>query len=58
MKQLGYCVGRRIHLYGKRMEVVSDPFLQDGLIAVRVRTIGDTSERVICLPITVLQRLH
>jgi hypothetical protein len=58
IKKLGYYVGRRIHLYGERMEVVSDPYLEDGLVAVRVRRRGDVSERVIYLPITVLQRIH
>ena len=54
IKKLGYTVGRHIRLYGERMEVVSDPFLQDGLIAVRVRKRGDASERVIHLPTKIL----
>ena len=29
IKELGYSVGRRIHLYGERMEVVSDPLVCD-----------------------------
>jgi hypothetical protein len=55
IKELGYSVGRRIQLYGQRMELVSDPFVKDGLIAVRVRTSGGGSERVLYLPSTVLQ---
>ena len=58
IKELGYSVGRRIHLYGERMEVVSDPFLEDGLIAVRVRTRGHGSERVVYLPTTILQGIR
>ena len=58
IKGLGYSVGRHIRLYGEQMEVVSDPFLYDGLIAVRVRTRGDPSERVIYLPTTVLRGIH
>jgi hypothetical protein len=50
VKKMGYTVGRRIQLYGERVELVSDPFLQDGLIAVRVRRIGDASSQVIHLP--------
>jgi hypothetical protein len=58
IKELGYSVGRHIRLYGEKMEVVSDPFLKDGLIAVRVRTRGHTSERVIYLPTTFLRRIR
>ncbi len=54
IKKLGYSVGRHIRLYGERMEVVSDPFLKDGLIAVRVRTRHDASERVIYVPTKLL----
>lgn len=50
IKKLGYSVGRHIQLYGERMEVVSDPFVREGQIAVRVRTRGDASERVLYLP--------
>ena len=58
IEKLGYSVGRHIRLYGEKMEMVSDPFLQDGLIAARVRTRGDTSERVIYLPTTILRGIH
>jgi hypothetical protein len=53
ISKLGYSIGRRIRLYGEEMEVVSDPFLQDGLIAVRVRG-GDASEQLIYLPTKIL----
>ena len=58
LKKMGYSVGRRIQLYGERLELVSDPFLQDGLIAVRVRKRGDASDRVIYLPRMVLQHIR
>jgi hypothetical protein len=58
IKKLGYSVGRHIRLYGEQMEVVSDPFLKDGLIAVRVRTRGYTCERVIYLPTMVLRGIR
>jgi hypothetical protein len=58
LKKMGYSVGRHIHLYGERLEVLSDPFLHDGLIAVRVRRRGDASDRVLCLPRMVLQHIR
>ena len=58
IKQMGYSVGQRLHLYGKRWEVVSDPFLRDGLIAVRVRMKDDASERVIYLPTKILHGIR
>ena len=58
LKKMGYSVGRHIRLYGERLEVVSDPFLHDGLIAVRVRRRGHASERVIHLPKMVLQHIR
>jgi len=57
IKKLGYSVGRRIHLYGERMKVLSDPFVQHGLIAVRVRARAG-SERAVYLPTAVLQRVR
>ena len=54
IKKLGYSVGRHIRLYGERMEIVSDPFLQHGLIAVKVRGKRDARERVIYLPTKIL----
>lgn len=58
IKKLGYGKGNHVHLYGERLEVVSDPFPQQNGIAVRVRTKGDTTERVILLPATVLQSVR
>ena len=58
LKKMGYSVGRHIRLYGERLEVVSDPFLHDGLIAVRVRGKGHRSERVIHLPRMVLEHIR
>jgi len=58
LKKMGYSVGRHIQLYGEQWEVVSDPFLHDGLIAVRARSIRNASERVVHLPTTLLQRVR
>lgn len=58
IKKMGYGLGGRIHLYGERMEVLSDPFLKDGLIAIKVRSASDSRERVIYFPATVLQSVR
>jgi NhaA family Na+:H+ antiporter len=58
LKKMGYSVGRHIRLYGERLEVISDPFPHDGLIAVRVRRRGHASERVLYLPKIVLQHIR
>lgn len=58
LKKMGYTVGRLIQLYGEGLELVSDPFLHDGLIAVRARKRGDASDRLIYLPRMVLQHIR
>ena len=47
VKKRGYSVGRQIWLCGERMEVDLDPFLENGLVAIRVRTKRDASERIV-----------
>jgi hypothetical protein len=57
VKELGYATSDRIRLYGEEFEVVSDPFPENGGIAVRVKSLHAQSEsiRVLQLPATVLQ---
>ena len=55
VKKLGYGKGNAIHMYGEKLEVLSDPFPLDGGIAVNVRIRGESVVRVIKLPATVLQ---
>ena len=56
-RQLGYGEGNRIHMYGERWELLSNPFPLDGGIAVNVRLLGGSGTRVIKLPATVLQSI-
>jgi hypothetical protein len=55
IKRLGYGVGESIHLYGEEFEVVSDPFPEDGEIAVYVKPKKGEGLRVVKLPATVIQ---
>jgi hypothetical protein len=58
VKHLGYSVSGRVRLYGEDFEVVSDPFPDDGGIAVHARTRKDATVRVLRLPATVLQGMR
>jgi hypothetical protein len=55
VKRLGYGVSQSVRLYGEDFEVISDPFLEAGGIAVTVRTKKSDGIRVLQLPATVLQ---
>jgi effector-binding domain-containing protein len=55
VKQLGYCTGNHIRMYGERFEVLSDPFPNGNGIAIKARAKGDETVRVVNLPATVLQ---
>jgi hypothetical protein len=57
VKHLGYAISGRIRLYGEEFEVVSDPFLEDDGIAVRVRSKRNSTVRVLQLPATVVQSM-
>ena len=46
VKHLGYAISRRIRLYGKQFEAVSDPFPEAGGMAVHVTTKKDSTTRV------------
>ncbi|HVZ16321.1 MAG TPA: hypothetical protein VG897_04340 [Terriglobales bacterium] len=58
VKKLGYTTGNRIHMYGERFIVVSDPFPVENGIAIKVRAIDDTNIRIVSLPATVLQAVR
>ena len=53
---LGYARSNRVRLYGKEVQLVSDPFPHtDGGIAVEVVHPNESSSRTIKLPLSVLQ---
>lgn len=53
---LGYGRSKRVRLYGKEVQLVSDPFPHtEGGIAVEVLQGSDSSSRTIKLPLSVLQ---
>ena len=53
---LGYARSNRVRLYGKELQLVSDPFpLQEGGIAVEVLHGSESTSRTIKLPLSVLQ---
>jgi hypothetical protein len=54
IKGLGYIAGQRVNLYGECFEIVSDPFIDDDWIAVRVVSENDPSIRTIRLPVSIL----
>jgi hypothetical protein len=58
VKHLGYATSGRIRLYGEEFEVLSDPFPEDDGIAVRVKTKGNSTVRVLQLPATVIQSVR
>ena len=47
VKHLGYATSGRIRLYGEEFEVVSDPFPENDGIAVRVKSKGNSTIRVL-----------
>lgn len=54
MKDLGYIAGKRVNLYGEYFEIVSDPFVDDEWVAVRVISENDPTIRTIRLPVSIL----
>ncbi len=54
IKALGYSSSHHIKMYGKRFEIVSDPF-PDGIgVAVHVITLEEPTERTLRLPTSIL----
>jgi hypothetical protein len=55
IKHLGYVASRRVRIYGEEFELMSDPFPQADQIAIRAKAKGDSSVRVLRLPVTIVQ---
>lgn len=55
VKRLGYGASQTIRLYGEEFEVVSDPFPEEGGIAVHAKSKKADAVRLVQLPATVLQ---
>ena len=54
IKKFGYTVSQRIRIYGEEFEVLSDPFPNDGGVAIKVRSRNSSEARVLQLPATVI----
>ena len=52
---LGYSRSNRVRLYGQEVELLSDPYLKEGGIAVEVVSGKESVPRTLRLPLTVLQ---
>ena len=52
---LGYARAKRVRLYGQEMKLMSDPFPQEGGIAVEVENGRGSDSRTVKLPLSVLQ---
>ena len=52
---LGYARSNRVRLYGQEVQLISDPFPQEGGIAVEVVGGNNSSSRTMKLPLPVLQ---
>ena len=50
MKNLGFTASRHINMYGKRFEIVSDPFSEGDCVAVRATCGNDPAIRTLRLP--------
>jgi hypothetical protein len=58
VKRMGYAVSSRVRLYGEDFEVLSDPFPEDGGVAVHVKAKKDSRICMLRLPATVLQSVR
>ena len=54
IKSLGYSSSHHIKMYGKRFEIVSDPFPDGDGIAIHVITLEEPTERTLRLPTSIL----
>jgi len=55
IKRLGYVAHGCVRIYGEEFELLSDPFPEFERIAIRARANGDSSIRVLRLPLTLVQ---
>ena len=54
IKALGYSSSHHIKMYGKRFEIVSDPFPAGNGVGVHVITLEEPTERTLRLPTSIL----
>jgi hypothetical protein len=52
---LGYARSNSIRLYGEELQLVSDPFPEEGGIAVEVKARNESASRTMKLPLSILQ---
>lgn len=57
IKKFGYAASQKIRIYGEEFEVLSDPFVSDGGIAIQVRSRRTAQARLLQLPATVTGRV-
>lgn len=55
IRRLGYVASRRIRIYGEEFELLSDPFPEHDRIAIRARAKGESSARILRLPVAIVQ---
>ena len=55
LRDMGYAQSRRIRIYGQEFEVISNPFPDGNGIAVRAIARRESQERVVRLPLPVVQ---
>ncbi len=55
LKQLGYAQSKWIRIYGQEFELISNPFPQGKGIAVRAQSKQEQQERILALPLPILQ---
>jgi len=55
IKRLGNVAFQRVRIYGEEFELLSDPFPECDRIAIRAKAKGDSSVRILRLPVTIVQ---
>jgi hypothetical protein len=55
IRRLGYVASRRVRIYGEEFELLSDPFPEHDRIVIRARAKGESSTRILRLPVTIIQ---
>ena len=55
VQRLGYRISQHVRLYGEEFEIVSEPFVINDGIAIRVRTRKNPTVRTLQLPSVILQ---
>jgi hypothetical protein len=54
IRDLGFTASKHMKMYGERFEIVSDPFDEDGCIAVHAISGDDPTIRTLRLPVAIL----